>query len=136
MTRIERIEHIGIMVRDMDRSIEFYRDVLGLALRERRSFHAVELAFLHAENDSAEIELIAGEDAYRPGDGTVNHLAFTVTDLEPLIARLQAHSVPIDGDGPIDIWDGMRVLFFRGPDGEKLELFERSAAAEKSLPTA
>lgn len=125
MTLLRRIEHVGITVADMNRSIAFYRDVLGLTLRDRRRLGAVELAFLTVGDDSAQIELVAGDDPAAPGDAAMNHLAFTVDALEPVVARLREHRVTIDSAAPIPIWDGMRVLFFRGPDGEKLELFER-----------
>ncbi len=120
---IKKAEHIGIMVKDLDRSIAFYQDVLGLKLVERRRSNTLELAFLQVGD--TEIELIAGGQGYVEQDGVVNHLAFTVTDLDAALAHLKAHGVELITPEPRPIWDGMRVLFFRGPDGEKLELFER-----------
>lgn len=121
---IVKVEHIGIMVGDLDRSIAFYQEVLGLELVERRKNNAAEIAFFKAGD--AEIELIAGSTApYEKTDGVVNHLTFTVTDLDAAYQVLKDKGVELINPEPIPIWDGMRVLFFRGPDGEKLELFER-----------
>jgi lactoylglutathione lyase len=125
MPLLQRIEHIGIQVQDLDRSIAFYRDVLGLTLHGRRTFGSAELAFLAAEGDSALLELVARPENEPRGDGAVHHLAFTVAALEAVTARLREHGVALESDAPIAIWDGMRVQFFRGPDGELLELFER-----------
>lgn len=121
---ITKAEHIGIMVTDLDRSISFYQDILGLELVERRNNNGVEIAFFRVGD--VEIELVAGSKAaYEVTDGVVNHLAFTVTDLDAAMQTLREKEVKLDTPQPVPIWDGMRVAFFRGPDGEKLELFER-----------
>jgi len=121
---ITKAEHIGIMVTDLDRSIAFYQDILGLKLRQRTTTATgTNIAFFQVGN--VEIELVAGSaNGYHPGDGIVNHLAFTVSDLDAMIEHLKAHQVETISPKPIPVWEGMRVFFFRGPDGEKLELCE------------
>jgi len=123
---ITKAEHIGIMVSDLERSISFYRDILGLKVREiRRRDNGPDLVFI--EVGGVEIELIAGSASpYHKGDGIVNHLAFTVTDLEAALAHLHAHGVEVISPKPIVLDEHTRVAFFRGPDGEKLELVEKS----------
>ncbi|MGI6083599.1 MAG: VOC family protein [Limnochordia bacterium] len=123
---ISKVEHIGIMVSDLDRSIAFYRDVLGLELIERLKNNTAEIAFFKVGD--VEIELVAGSSApYEKTDGIVNHLTFTVTDLDAALQMLKDKGVELINSEPVPIWGGMRVLFFRGPDGEKLEFFERKA---------
>lgn len=121
----EKLEHIGIMVADIDRSIAFYQDVLDLPLVERRRRGEVELAFFQL--GECQLELVAGASGYELTDGVVNHVAFTVRDLAPVVAKLEQAGVEILNQTPIDLWDGCRAVFFRGPDGERLELFERPA---------
>lgn len=113
------------MVADMDRSIAFYRDVLGFALREQRNLdNGTKLAFMQV--GEAEIELIANpRDQHLHGDATLNHLAFHVSDLDAVLAQLRKHNTEMISPQPINAWEGMRIAFFRGPDGEKLELCER-----------
>jgi len=119
----QRMEHIGIMVDDLDRSIAFYTGILGLTLRDRRRFGDFELAFLRL--GEGEIELVAGEPDHIHADAQVNHLAFTVPDLDAAVTELKALDPTLEFGAPIELWDGLRCLFFRGPDGERLELFER-----------
>lgn len=121
---LNKCEHIGIMVSDVERSIRFYRDVLGLPFIERRAFKGLDLAFLQIGD--TQLELVAGTADHQQADGLVNHVAFTVSDLDAVVAHLRAEGVELISEAPQPIWEGMRVFFFRGPDGEKLELFERS----------
>ncbi|MDB4894934.1 MAG: glyoxalase [Firmicutes bacterium] len=121
---LRKVEHIGINVSDMDRSIKFYTEVLGLNLRTRvRLSEQSELAFL-AIGD-AELELVATGGAIEHArQGVVNHLAFTVDDVSTVLAHLKKHAVHLLNDEPIVIEPlGVKIAFFHGPDGEKLELF-------------
>lgn len=121
---ITKAEHIGIMVSDLDRSLPFYHDILGLKVREvRKRDNGPDLAFI--EVGGVEIELIAGSaNPYHKGDGIVNHFAFRVADLDAALAHLRAHGVEVISPQPIVVDEHMRVAFFRGPDGEKLEFVE------------
>jgi lactoylglutathione lyase len=122
---LKRIDHIGLLVTDMERSIAWYQSVLGLGLRLRvRMNEQTELAFLTL--GETEIELVAksgGGDA--PLDGVVNHLAFRVDEIDGVLERLRQQGVTLLSERPADLEAiGVRVAFFRGPDGEKLELVE------------
>ncbi len=117
-------DHVGISVSDIDRSIAFYRDILGLQLVEQRQFNNGQIAFFQVGDTL--VELVANRKPGEPvADGLVNHFAFTVDDLAAAVARLRQHQVLTETPAPVPIWEGMRVIFFRGPDGERLELFER-----------
>ncbi|MCC7355362.1 MAG: VOC family protein, partial [Anaerolineae bacterium] len=71
---LQKVEHVGIQVRDLDRSIKFYTEVLGLTLRKRvRLNETTELAFLPL--GESEIELICKSTEYTfAQEGIVNHL--------------------------------------------------------------
>ncbi len=124
---IKKIEHIGIVVSNMDRSIHFYETVLGLSLRSRQFLNEqVELAFLSYPNHSnVEIELISDKGEIEV-EGKVNHLAFTVDNIEEEINRLNQLDVKmVDFEPRIVLKEHIKIAFFEGPDGEKLELVER-----------
>lgn len=120
----EKFEHIGLMVKDVDRSIQFYTEVIGMELRERRPYGNVELVFLNLGGQ--ELELICSVDADFSGRSRIDHFGFTVRDLDAAMDRIK-QMVPGTEFEILELWDGMRCAFFPGPDGEKLELFERPA---------
>ncbi|WP_078553586.1 VOC family protein [Bacillus alkalicellulosilyticus] len=119
------IEHIGIMVSDMDKSLKFYQEILGFELRKRTFIRdeTIELAFLYQpSNPYSEVELIAAPNTDQ--DGVVNHLALSVENIEEAVAHLVSHNIKMDGD-IIQIFPDTKIVFFRGPNHEKLELVER-----------
>jgi len=121
-----KIEHVGIMVKDMDESLAFYQNILGLQLRNRQWLNdTVELAFLFfPEQPSAEVELVSGGAV--ENEGIVNHLAFTVENIESELVRLKEAGVKLVDEEPQSILnDTVKIAFFKGPNGEKLELVER-----------
>jgi lactoylglutathione lyase len=126
---LQKVEHIGIQVRDLDRSIKFYTEVLGLSLRKRvRLNETTELAFLPL--GETEIELICKATEYTfAKEGIVNHLTFRVEDVAGMLDRLRQHGVELIHQQPLFVEKlGSRIAFFWGPDGEKLELFAPTAA--------
>jgi lactoylglutathione lyase len=127
---IRKVEHVGIQVRNLDRSIKFYTEVLGLPLRKRlRLNETTELAFLPLGD--FEIELICKSTEYNYAkDSIVHHLGFTVDDVAGALERLRKHGVELIHEQPLflDKMD-VHIAFFWGPDGEKLELLQRRAAA-------
>lgn len=121
---LQRMEHVGIMVSDLDRSVAWYTQVLGLELRHRiRLNENTELAFLVA--GGCEIELVHKTGPFTsPKDGIVNHVCFRVADIEGALAHLKGRGVELLNTEPVAVpaLKG-RIAFFLGPDGEKLELF-------------
>ncbi|GAA0367731.1 VOC family protein [Bacillus horti] len=130
---IKGIEHTAIMVSDMDRSLEFYEQVLGMTLRHREWLNEdVELAFLYypkqqSSLSEAEIELVyeKGVDVHQLGEGLVNHLAFRVEDISETMGQLRELGIVFDEEEPIRVLGNVKIAFFSGPDGEILELVER-----------
>ena len=123
---ISKVEHIGIYARSIDESIRFYTEVLGMRLIERVPLYdKVDLAFLSFPGqEDVQVELI-GRDPDSADEGLVNHLAFTVEDIDAAIARLKQAGVAVSEEWPKTILDGRKIAFFKGPSGEKLELFQR-----------
>jgi lactoylglutathione lyase len=126
---LRKIEHVGIQVRNLDRSIAFYTEVLGLTLRKRvRLNETTELAFLPLGD--SEIELICKSTEYTfAKEGIVNHLTFRVDDVAAILDHLRKHGVELIHQQPLFMEKlGTRIAFFWGPDGEKLELFAPNAS--------
>ena len=117
------LDHAGVYVADVERSVAFYCDVLGLREHTRFSFGDEKLVFLAA--GAGWIELIKTPETER-GTGLVDHFALRVDDLDALLPRLRAARVRVLDETPLEVPQlGARILFVLGPDGERVELIER-----------
>ncbi len=130
-----RILHTMLRVSDLDRSLGFYCDVLGMKLLRRKDYPdgKFTLAFVGcgSESEGAVIELTYnwGRDRYDVGDG-YGHVAIGVDDIHATCERLRAAGARITREpGPMK--HGTTVIaFLEDPDGYKIELIEeRSRAA-------
>ncbi|MDM5316898.1 VOC family protein [Fictibacillus sp. b24] len=121
---ITGIEHTGIMVSNMDESIEFYTKILGLKLLDRFDHTSVpvELAFLGV-NEKVLVELIAGYTGEVTNEGKVHHIAFSVTNIEEKYEQLIEKGVAMKDKEITELPNG-KYFFFYGPDEESLEFFE------------
>lgn len=126
---IEKMEHVGIRVSDIKRSIAFYESVFGLTLQATWGEHegGPKLAFLGfpSRPEQKNVELIATSESDSAETGRVDHLAFTVTALDAEVERIRSLHVRFIDQAPVLLPELGRVIFFYGPDGEHLELFER-----------
>jgi len=112
-----------VHVADLDRSVRFYCDVLGLRETTRFAFGDEQLIFLSA--GGGWIELIYDGGATR-ATGVLDHLALRVDDVATMALRLRAHDVELLDAAPVTVDAiGARILFCLGPDGERIELIER-----------
>ena len=124
--RVKKLLHTRMRVSDMEQTIAFYTDVLGLEVLERKvSPRGSHLAFLKVPNSEELIELTSF-----PPSGPVKvqedlvHLAFQVESLDDTIASLNTQGVKIT-DGPTTSSSGSRFIFIDAPDGYEIELIER-----------
>ncbi len=130
--------HTMVRVTDIEASLRFYRDALGLDLLSRRDNEAgrFTLVFLAAPGDhGAQVELTYNWPA---ADGTVEsytggrnfgHLAYAVDDIYATCQRLADHGVLISRPPR----DG-RMAFVRSPDGISIELLQAGAALAPAEP--
>jgi lactoylglutathione lyase len=119
-------------VDDLEKTIAFYRDVLGLEVVERHeSPRGSKLAFLKTPASEELIEVCS-----YPASGPVRvqvdlvHLAFEVDDLEAAMAELSAKGIPIT-DGPTTSSSGTRFAFIDAPEQYEIELIERPRATPR-----
>ena len=114
---LNRLEHFTINVSDLDRSVSFYSDVLGLRNGDRPPFDFPG-AWLYC-GDTPVVHLIAGR-AGPPGAGSLDHVAFRASDLNGLRGRLTTNEISFDEN---DLPDRpLHQVFFKDPDGVKIEL--------------
>ena len=125
---IKKIEHVALIVTDMEKSISYYSNMFGFTLRTRRQNKSRDLAFLTLEQQPGfEIELIRDlvpQDLYSDR-GIVNHLAFTVEDIEEAIQFYKERGISFNSENYDIANDGTKTIFFYGPNRELLQLVER-----------
>jgi lactoylglutathione lyase len=124
--KVTKLLHTRMRVSDMEQTVNFYTNVLGLEVLERKvSPRGSQLAFLKVPNSEELIELTSF-----PPSGPVKvqedlvHLAFQVENLDDSIASLNAKGVKVT-DGPTQTSSGSRFIFIDAPDGYEIELIER-----------
>jgi len=130
--------HTMVRVTDLDTSLKFYCDALGLRELSRQDYPQgrYTLVFLAAEGDeSAQVELTHNWDAENYSGGrNFGHLAYAVDDIYATCQRLADHGVTIlrpPRDG--------RMAFVRSPDNISVELLQKdgslpAAEPRKSMP--
>jgi len=125
--------HTMVRVTDVDASLKFYCDALGLEVIKRNDYPQGKftLIFLAAPGDhEAQVELTHNWDPERYGGGrNFGHLAYAVEDIYATCARLAEHGVTIlrpPRDG--------RMAFVRSPDDISIELLQKGAALAPAEP--
>jgi catechol 2,3-dioxygenase-like lactoylglutathione lyase family enzyme len=136
--------HTGLVVRDLEQSLGFYRDLLGLPVWQRRVEEGdfidkvvgipgvkLEWAKLFLPDGSL-LELLqyhshpetGPRSPYPANRHGCSHVALTVGDLETLFQTLQAHGVTCNSPPQVSPDGRVRVLYCHDPDGINLELVE------------
>ncbi len=124
-----RFLHTSITAKNMDDSIRFYSEVLGLTLERRHPIpenHA-EIAFLHDPESGGRVELThwEGKTDFDAGE-QLDHLAFEVKDLDAFLAKARAHGVRVAKE-PFQLQGGSsRLAFVYDPNDVWIELIESS----------
>lgn len=126
-----RFSHTSITVRNMDESLRFYTQVLGLEFERRRSIpenHA-EIAFVKDPESGARIELThwEGKDQFETGE-QLDHFAFELPDLDAFLSRVRSQGVRVAKE-PYKLQGGSgRLAFILDPNDVWIELIERGPA--------
>jgi lactoylglutathione lyase len=125
--------HAMVRVRDLDASLHFFRDALGLVETRRNDYPQgrFTLVYLAAPaNPEVEVELTYNyDDEDYGGARNFGHLAFAVDDIYATCRRLQDHGVTIARPPR----DG-RMAFVRSPDAISIELLQAGAALPPAEP--
>src|SRR5947209_5654997 len=127
MTKAKKLLHTRYRVNDLERTVKFYKEVLGLEeTRRHKSPRGSELVFLKAPASEELIEL-----CYFPSSGPVQvqpdltHLAFEVDSLEEFGKHIATKGLKYS-DGPIVKPDGSGFAFIDAPEGYEIEIMQRA----------
>jgi catechol 2,3-dioxygenase-like lactoylglutathione lyase family enzyme len=118
MIEANGVDHVVLHVDDVGRSKKFYTEILGMTVYREDAGQA----FLHAGQQGVALFKKPGNAPLTAGQD-LNHLAFNVAagTYETLKAELEKHGVPVSGRPGQD-----RCIYFRDPDGHRLQLIVRS----------
>jgi lactoylglutathione lyase len=126
MSLARKLLHTRYRVNDLERTVKFYRDILGLQeVKRHKSPRGSELVFFKAPESEELIEL-----CYFPGSESVQvqpdltHLAFEVDSLAEFEKHLAKHGLKYS-DGPTTTSTGSVFAFIDAPEGYEIELIER-----------
>lgn len=115
---IGELDHYNIITADLDRSVSFYEQVLGLRNGKRPDF-GIPGAWLYS-GARAVVHLIGVDKNDKSGAGTIDHVAFRAEDFETTRQTLTAKGVEFS---EVNIPDfDLRQIFVHDPDGVKIEL--------------
>lgn len=125
---VKKLLHTRMRVNDIERSVRFYEQALGLTVSRRHtSPRGAQLVFLATPNSDEEIELCQ----MPPGAPAVQvqpdlmHLAFAVDDLAAFAAELARKGFALS-DGPTTTGSGSVIAFIDAPEGYEVELIQRA----------
>jgi catechol 2,3-dioxygenase-like lactoylglutathione lyase family enzyme len=147
---VSSLDHVGLTVQDLDRSIAFYCTVLDCVVQERAVIKGAEVETLTgvpgAVIRTADLKLSSGDMlellqyegpvptalVQHRFDAGHSHIGFTVDDLDAIRSRALSAgaldcSPPVTLNEPGSSWDRVRVCYARDPDGRTIELVERPA---------
>ena len=136
-----RMDHVALSVRDMERVIAFYRDVIGFEKVFDRTFDepmarligepGTEVRIVHLRLGDAVLELFdyhhpkgrPRRPDHRQSDYGLTHIGFMVEDFFGTLAHLQSRGVTLLGEA-VEIRPGVFVAYFVGAEGEVCEVRE------------
>jgi len=123
---IKKLLHTRYRVRDLEKTVSFYKDVLGLKeVRRHTSGRGSQLVFLKAPEGDEEIEICKFDQSGPVVVGPdLTHLAFEVDDLETFAREAAAKGYPLS-DGPHSTGNS-KIAFIDAPEGYEVELIERA----------
>lgn len=124
--KVGKLLHTRYRVNDLERTVRFYREILGLEeIRRHKSPRGSELVFFKTPGSAEEIEI-----CFLPGSEPVNvqpdltHLAFEVDSLEEFGRHLAAHGLKFS-DGPTTTSGATTLAFIDAPEGYEIELIQK-----------
>ncbi|MGA9398842.1 MAG: methylmalonyl-CoA epimerase [Anaerolineaceae bacterium] len=132
MAIIKKINHVGLVVADIDASLVFWRDALGLQLHHQEDVPSQKAVVAFIPVGESEIELVkptgddtsAGKFLSDKGPG-MHHLCMEVDDIEGMLAQLKAKGIRLVNETPIEL-PGRKMAFIhpKAADGVLVELYQ------------
>jgi len=120
-----KVVHIGLVVKDADRSSLFYQQILNCKVVNSYQDERVKLVFLNSGGQIIElVQHLQVSTLEQRTAGVVDHIAFEVEDVCVEMERLHAAGIVLLSDKPRSIGKSLKNFFFIGPDGERLEFLQ------------
>jgi lactoylglutathione lyase len=124
---VKKLLHTRYRVSDLEKTVSFYKDVLGLDETHRStSGRGSQLVFLKAPGSAEEIEICKFDQSGPVIVGPdLTHLAFEVDDLEAFARHAASLGYPLS-DGPHRSSSGSSIAFIDAPEGYEIELIQKA----------
>jgi len=121
---VKKLLHTRYRVQDLEKTLSFYKDVLGLKeVRRHTSGRGSQLVFLKAPDSEGEIEICKFDESGPIVVGPdLTHLAFEVDDLDQFARHAEEKGYQLS-DGPHSTGSS-RIAFIDAPEGYEIELIE------------
>ena len=133
MPKIKKINHVAVVVEDMDQALSFWRDALGMELQELRNVPAEQsrVAFMPLEGSEVELVVPTTDDSgiakylSKRGPG-MHHICLEVDDIEGMLAQLKEKNVQLINEEPRLAADGKKYAFIhpKSASGVLVELYQ------------
>ncbi len=133
MPKIKAVNHVAVVVEDMEKSLLFWRDALGIELHELRDVPAEQSQVAFLPVAGAEVELVmptttdSGIAKYlaKRGQG-MHHLCLEVDDIEGMMSQLKAKNIRLINEEPRTSADGKKYAFIHpeSTGGVLVELYQ------------
>lgn len=122
---VKRLLHTRYRVQDLEKTVAFYKDVLGLEeVKRHTSPRGSQLVFFKAPGSEEQIEICKFDESGPVQVGPdLTHLAFEVEDLEAFAKHAAAKGYPLS-DGPTPTGSGSVIAFIDAPEGYEVELIQ------------
>ena len=133
MSELKRLDHVAVLVPDLDQALIFWQDQLGLSLDhvETVSSMAVKIAFLPLGESEIELVQPTTEDSglakylTKRGPG-LHHICIETDDIKGKLAKLEEKGVRLIDEEPVLMDDGRQLAFIhpKSTGGVLVELYE------------
>ena len=119
--RAASIDHINMKVKNLEQSIEFYRNLFGFEVKKADNPNKMDMPSKIIGNDS--IKLCMYEMPDMSPEGGIAHFGFNIENFDDVISKCKEFDVQILYGGPID-WEKSRSVYIVDPSGYEVELGE------------
>ncbi|MEW6178542.1 MAG: methylmalonyl-CoA epimerase [Chloroflexota bacterium] len=135
MAKIKKINHVAIAVSDVDASLTFWRDALGLAVDHIEDVPSQKATVVFIPVGESEVELVrpTSEDTgvakfLAERGGGMHHLCFEVDDIQAMLEDLKSKGVRLINETPLEL-PGRKMAFIhpKSSGGVLVELYEITA---------
>lgn len=133
MPKVKKINHVAVVVDDMEKALSFWRDALGMELHELRDVPAEksQVAFLPLPGSEVELVMPTSDDSgiakylAKRGAG-MHHICLEVDDIEGMMSQLRSKGVRLINEDPRTAADGKKYAFIHpeSTSGVLVELYQ------------